>query len=152
MPENENNNSNEVRIEQLPRQFFTVSAVVQDTSAATAANYGVFFIAPFSCEVIETWESHKTAGSDAGAVTLDIEKLTSAQALDDGVSMLTSTFNLKSTANTPVRVKSTTTVLNQFIEPGHRLALKDSGTLTAVAHVCVTVLLRVLQKQISLTA
>lgn len=141
----------QVKYTDLIDPYFTVSVVVQDTSAATAANYGVFFIAPFSCEIIEAWESHKTAGSDASAVTLDIEKLTTGQALDAGVSTLGGTFNLKGTANTPARQKATTTDLNRALKPVDRLALKDSGTLTAVAHVCVTVLLRVLQTTIDPT-
>jgi len=142
----------QVKYSELIDPYFMVSVVIQDISAATAANYGVFFIAPISYEIIEAWESHKTAGSDAGTVTLDIEKLTSGQALDEGVSVLGGTFNLKATANTPIRVKATVTGLNRALKPGDRLALDDTGILTAVAHVTVTVLLRVLQTQISLTA
>lgn len=140
-----------VRFPDVIGNNITVSVVIQDTDAATAANYGAFFIAPYSCEVVEAWESHKTAGTDAGAVTLDIEKLTSGQALDAGVSTLGSTFNLKGTVNTPQRQKATASGVQRFLKPGDRLALKDSGTLTAVAHVAVTVLLRVLQTQVDLT-
>lgn len=133
------------------RDLVTVSITINDTAAATAANYGVFFIAPISYEVLEVWESHKVAGNDAGAVTVDIEKLTSGQALDGGVSMLATTLSLKSTANTPVRVFATTTTDRRFLKPGDRMALDDTGTLTAVSHVAVTVLLRKIQTQVSLT-
>lgn len=141
-----------IRMTDIVGNYFTVSMVVPDTLAATAANYGAFFMAPFSCEIIEAWESHKTAGTGAGAVTLDIEKLTSSQALDAGVSTLTTTFNLKSTIDTPVRVKSNTTVIQRFLTSGDRLALKDSGTLTAVAQVTVTILIRPIQTQVNLSA
>lgn len=145
---------NLTRYADLIDPFFTISTVIEDTGAATAANYGSFFIAPISCEVIEMWEGHRVAGTDVGAVTLDIEKLVSGDALDSGVSVLQSTANLKGTINTPQRVKAQDDVsgpLRRFLKPGDRLALKDSGTLTAVAHVTVTVLLRVLQTQIDLT-
>lgn len=140
-----------VRLQDLQNPYFTISVHIEDTRAATAANYGVFFVAPISCELIEAWESHATAGSDASAVTLTVEKLTSGQALDAGVTTLTSTFNLKGTANTPQRVKASTTATDRFLKPGDRLALDDAGTLTAVAHVAVTVLLRVLQTNLDPT-
>lgn len=133
-------------------QRFCVSTVVQDTSAATAANYGVFFTAPFSCELIEAWETHKTAGTNGSAVTLALEKLEEGDALGSGVDMLDSTFNLKGTINTPQRVRSTTTRVNRVLSPGERVALKDTGTLTDVAHVQVTLLFRILSYRVSSSA
>ncbi len=124
-----------------PRDLFVKEIYVSD--GATAANYDHFFTAQFPCEVIQVYESHRVLGTDAGAVSLDIEKLTTGQALDAGVSVLSTTFNLKSTINTPVRVKATTTELNRVLKPGDRLALKDAGTLTAVAGVLVSVLLKI---------
>lgn len=141
----------QVRYADLIDPYFAVSVNIEDTRAATAANYGSFFVAPFSCEVIEVWESHRVAGTDAGAVTLDVEKLTTGQALDNGVSTLNGTANLKATINTPQRVKASTTGIQRFLKPGDRLALDDSGTLTAVADVAVTVLLRVLQTNLDPT-
>lgn len=118
------------------------------TDPATAANYDVFFTADFPCEVIEAMETHRVAGTDAGAVTLDIEKLTSGQALDAGAAILESTFSLKSTADTPVRKKGTLNSSNKVLKPGDRLALKDSGTLTAVAGLSVTVYIRPLSTKL----
>jgi len=129
--------------------YSLVSVVIPDTSAATAANYGVFFVAPYSCEVIEAWESHKTLGTDGSAVTLTIEKLTSTQALDAGSAVLENTFNLKGTINDPNRIRAVASTATRQLNPGDRLALKDAGTLTAVAHVCVTVLIRALNFNLS---
>ena len=129
---------------------FCVPITIQDTDAATAANYGVFFTASFPCEVMAISESHKTAGSDGGAVTVNVEKLTSGQALDAGVTLLSTAFNLKATANTPAHVPSSSYSFvfgtARQLDRGHRLALKDAGTLTAVAHLNVTCFLKPLGK------
>jgi hypothetical protein len=119
-----------------------ISTSLVSTLPATAANFGVFYIATESCTVEEAWESHTVAGSDAGAVTLDIEKLTSAVALDSGVSVLATTFDLKSTANIPVRVGPTATIGNRQLARGDRLALKDTGTLTNCAGLTVTLIIK----------
>lgn len=119
--------------------FVPVSLVA--TSAATAANYGVFFIAQRNCVVVDIMEAHTVAGSDGGAVTLQVERLQGTTALDSGNVLLSTAFDLKSTANTYVRgalVKDGSTSLKR----GDRLALKDSGVLTAVAGVCVTVTIK----------
>lgn len=115
---------------------------LQGATAATAANYGVIFIAPFACEVVSVREAHTTAGSDAGAVTIDIEKLTGTQAPDAGVSVLGATINLKGTANTLQTPALTGTAANKQLAAGDRLCLKDAGVLTAVAGVTVTVELK----------
>ncbi len=112
------------------------------SGAATAANYGVFFVAPFACEVVSVREVHTAAGTDAGAVTLDVEKLTGTQALDAGVSVLAATVNLKGAANTVVNPALTATTANKQLAVGDRLALKDAGVLTAVAGVAVVVELK----------
>lgn len=127
--------------------FFTVSEIIPDTSAATAANYGVFFVAPFSCEVIEAWASWKTAGGSNP--TLTIEKLTGGVALDSGSVVLESTWDMAGSANDPSRKRCVSSPATRQLNPGDRLALKDAGTLTSVAHVCVTVLIRALNYNLS---
>lgn len=120
---------------------FIITHYISD--GATATNYDVIFTAPFPCEVSKVIETHRVAGTNVGAVILDLEKLTTGQALNDGVTILRSEFNLKSTINTPV-IKSgiglLSTNVRQFKE-GDRLALKDGGTLTAVAGVQITIYL-----------
>lgn len=110
---------------------------IYGANAATAANYGVFFICPVSCSVTNFQEVHQTAGSDAGAVTLTLEKLTGTQAPDGGMTLLQSTLSLKATANTVQTATITSTYGNRGLAPGDRLCLKDSGTLTAVANVTI---------------
>lgn len=121
---------------------FSVSATLDGAAAATAANYGLFFIAPFACEVVSVREAHTAAGTDAGAVTLDIEKLTGTQAPDAGVSVLGATVNLKGAVNTVQAPALTGTTANKQLAAGDRLCLKDAGTLTAVAGVAVAVELK----------
>ncbi|MEW6016493.1 MAG: hypothetical protein AB1760_00300 [Pseudomonadota bacterium] len=122
---------------------FTVSTTLDGANAATAANYGVFFIAPFACTVVSVREAHTAAGTDAGAVTLDIEKLTGTQAPDAGVAVLGATkIDLKGAANTVQSPALTATAADKTLAAGDRLCLKDTGVLTAVAGVAVTVELK----------
>lgn len=118
---------------------FWVTHTIVGTDAATATNYGVFFISPFKCYINQIKEVHMTAGDDVGAVTLTIEKLTGTQALDAGVSTLNSTINLKGTANTVVTPTLTQTTANRNLDVGNRLAMDDAGTLTTVANVTIMV-------------
>lgn len=112
------------------------------TTAATAANYAVFWIAPFECVVSEIREVHQTAGSSADAA-LQIEKLTGTQALDGGVTLNTA-IELDGTADTVVTPVLTTTVGDLNLSRGNRLAMKDAGTLTAVANVTVVIEITIL--------
>lgn len=111
--------------------------------AATAANYAVFFIADRPCAVTAFWEVHQTAGSNGGAVTLQLEKLTETEALDSGDELLVTALSLKATANTVQYAEIVQTATSDgntqktaSLLKGDRLALKDAGTLTSVANVC----------------
>ena len=117
-----------------------ITVSLPGTLSATATNYGVFFIANRPIEITKIKEVHNTAGSDGSAVTLQIEKLTGTTALDSGSTILNTAFNLKGTANTVVSYQGykDLTINRQLVE-GDRLALKDAGTLTNVAGVCVTI-------------
>ena len=116
-----------------------INWLIVGTDAATAANYGVIWIAPAACVVEDIWESHTVAGTNAGAVTLDLEKLTSTEALDAGDAILSAALSLKTTANTPQRGVPGATIANRQLARGDRLALKDAGTLTDVAGVTVLI-------------
>lgn len=118
-----------------------IHCVIADTAAATAANYGVFFIALAPCYVEDFWETHKTAGSDASAA-LNLEKLTSGVALDSGTTLLSTDMELDATANVPRQGTLKTDISTRQLAAGDRLALKDVGTLSAVAHVCAVVSVR----------
>lgn len=113
------------------------------TSAATAGNYTIFYVANSAVEITAVREVHTTAGSDAGAVNVNIEKLTGTQAPGAGVALLTNNtnagFDLKGTANTVQAGTLTATTANLQLAAGDRLALKLTGTPTAVASVVATV-------------
>jgi len=125
-----------LRFDQIENKdgFYVVHSLV---SAATAGNYGVIFTALHPCELMMVAESHTAAGTNGSAVTLQIEKLLPSYALDAGAEMLATGFNLKSMVDVPV-IKEGSDLINRQLLPGDRIALKDTGTLTAVAGVQVT--------------
>lgn len=120
--------------------FGTNAAIL--TSPSVAA-----FVADADYELVSAVECHETAGDDAGAVALDIVKTASATTIANGTTMLASTFNLKSTAATPVRKDVsagglTLTLGNRRITKGQRVGLKFSGTLATLTGVSVTLILK----------
>lgn len=99
-------------------------------------------------ELVEVSEEHTVAGTDAGSVTLDLKKTASAtvQAPASGTTLLRTTFNLKSTANTPVKKTAADTTNGlvasrsvRTLKSGDRLGVDFTGTLTALAGMCLTV-------------
>lgn len=118
-----------------------VSGIVFGASAATAANYGTFFVADKKYVIVGVVEEHNVAGNDAGAVTLSVEKCGTGVAPGSGLDILTTAFNLRATANTPQFGALITIKSSLSLKKGDRLVLKDTGTLTNVSHVCVTVYL-----------
>jgi hypothetical protein len=125
----------------LINRKMSVSYTLTGTAAATSANYSSFFIVPLAMTLVQATEVHTTAGSDGSAVTLQIEKLTGTTAPGSGTALLSSTFNLKGTANT-VQTYTTFTPTVGAVQcaMGDRIALKLSGTPTAVANMTVTLL------------
>ena len=137
----QNNVSNFNSLSISDKDGFYVTVSIPGTNAATATNYGPFFTARHPMEVLWVSEVHAVAGSDGSAVTLDIEKLTGTTAPGSGTSVLASTYDLKGTANTVVikeGVDLSLTGNNRQLNEQDRLALVDTGTLTAVASVQVT--------------
>jgi hypothetical protein len=100
------------------------------------------FIADDDYELVSASEIHTTAGTDAGAVSLDIKKCVGTEAPASGVTMLTSPFNLKATTHTVQHATLTTTGQHRKLTRGDRLAFDFIGTLTAVAGVTVRVTLK----------
>lgn len=115
------------------------SITLYGTAPATAANYEAFFTAPRPLEILWASESHRVLGTDAGAVTLNLEILDSGEALGAGDLVLSTAWNLKSTINTPVTKQGTDFTTTRVLKQGQRLALLDTGTLTAVAGLTVTI-------------
>jgi len=118
-----------------------VSTRLKNTDPATAANYGVFFVADRAYVFVSAAQTHGTKGTDAGAVTLQIERLQGTEALNSGDEILKTAFDLKGTINTTQYGEPKTDGTNQIFK-GDRLALKDAGTLTDVANLAVTVYLK----------
>lgn len=141
VPRHIHNGTDSLRIlfTDITKRMVYIQAIIQGTSAATDTNYGTFFIVPSSCYVNAVYEVHGTAGSDGGAVTLTVEKLTGTQAKGSGTSVLNTTVNLKATKDT-VQIPQISTNKNAVnLATGDRLSLLTTGTLTAVAQVCVIV-------------
>jgi len=121
-----------------------VHHTIYGADAATGANYGVFYIVPVACVITAFQEVHQTAGSDGGAVTLQLEKLSGTTAPDSGDVVLSTALSLKATANTVQNGVLTLTLAYRSLKAGDRLCLKDVGTLTSVSNVTVKVELLVL--------
>lgn len=105
-----------------------------------------FFIANRAYEVVAIREVHSTAGSDGGAVNLQVTKDTSTNAPGAGTDLLTNNanagFDLKGTANTVQTGTLTGTGASLQLAAGDRLSVDFAGTLTALAGVVVTVSLK----------
>lgn len=93
-------------------------------------------------ELVFASESHITAGTNGGAVTLDVKKASSGTAVTSGTSLLASTFDLKSTANTPVVKKVANGGLaarpTRYVSPGQQVGIDFTGTLTSYVGGAVT--------------
>ncbi len=122
-----------------------INYTLYGATAATAANYGVFWVAPKACTVTGVAEVHQTKGTDGGAVTLQIEKLANSAAPGAGINILTTALNLKSadgTIQSGTLVKtSTNSRPDASLQANERLCLVDSGTLTGLVNVTVQILI-----------
>lgn len=95
------------------------------------------FLAPYDCYLVSASEVHLTAGSDAGAVNVQLTKDTGTTAPGAGTDLLSNNtnagFNLKGTANTVQEgtFKTTAGILN--LSKGDRIGVDFAGTQKAVA-------------------
>lgn len=112
---------------------------IYGADAATAGNYGIFFIVRHPIEIMRITESHAVAGTNAGAVTLNVLKAGSGVAIASGTTLLASTFNLKSTANTPVVKEGVNLSSARILKENDRIGLVATGTLTDLSDVCITI-------------
>jgi len=119
---------------------FSAIATLPGTEAATAANYGKFFVANRVCTVLRISESHEVLGTDVGAVTLSVERLQGVEVSGAGDDLLGGTkINLKAVKNTNQSPALTGTAAHLTLAAGDRLNLLDTGALTNVGGVTVTV-------------
>ncbi|GEM_PF-6921453 len=121
--------------------YVVASATVALDTIVTAAQFATFFIADRNYRVYGAMERHSVAGTNGSAVTLTVVKMTSGTAKASGVNVLSTTFNLKSTADTPVWLGPSTTAADIVLLPGDALGLVSTGTLTAVVDTAVSVFL-----------
>lgn len=136
--------SNKVLWHDLGQRKIHIHHTIPGAQAATATNYGTFFIVPVKSVLTKFEEIHQTAGSDGSDVLLNLEKLSGTTAPNSGDEMLSEDLSLKATANTLQEGSITTDTADRTLEAGDRLCLKDTGTLTAVANVSVLVELTVI--------
>lgn len=133
-----------VNFQSIYQKKLWVHASVPGLNAAVATNYGIVWIAPLAVSVSNVYEVHQTAGTDAGTVTLNLEKLTGTTAPDSGSTILSTAFSLKSTANTVQTGTLVTTQATKTLAKGDRLCLKDSGVLTTTANVTLLIELTII--------
>lgn len=113
--------------------------VVKSVNANASLVTECVFICDRAYNLGSVSESHSTAGSDASAVSIQITKDTGTTAPGGGTAILTNNtnagFNAKGTANT---VQTGTFAATAFAT-GDRISIKYTGTLTALAGVCVAI-------------
>ena len=120
-----------------------VSVFLPGTSAANTANYGHFFVSNRAYRFMGASEVHGTAGTDASAVLLNIEKLVPGTATGGGFGKtLITSLSMKTTANVPQHAVVSVVGADRILRKGDSLALLTGGSFTAVADVAVTVYLQ----------
>lgn len=120
-------------------ETFTVNCTLEGAQPATAANYGVFYTAPYGVTVVGVTARWATASSSG---TLMINKAPSGTAIGSGTAVLASTVNTAGTANTNTAGTLHATAANLALAAGDSLGLVNGGTLTSLAHLSVTVTLK----------
>lgn len=117
-------------------QSFTVNTLLPGTDGATAANYDRFWTAPAKCvvdSVVATWSTASNSG------TLNVEKVDSGTAQGSGTDLLSSTISTAGSANTSTEGTLETTAATVELAVGDSLATVNSGTLTSLVNLQVTV-------------
>ena len=118
--------------------FKEVPAVYAMNANSTIATQS-FFLANRDLLVTGVSMVWSAAGTDAGAVTLDVTHETTTAAPGAGTSILTAAQSVKGTANTVVNPALTATAAQLKLIAGDRLSVKLTGTPTALAGVVVMV-------------
>ena len=132
--------SPQVNFRNLVGRFEFLNETLPGTTAATAGNYGVVFIAPYPCIFLGATEVHSVQGTDGGAVTLQIERLIGTTATGSGINLLGAGFNLKGTINTvQTAVLAPIPKVSFALKKGDRLGLALTGTPTSVSQLVVII-------------
>jgi hypothetical protein len=118
-------------------QSFTVTHTLPYTDPASANYYtATFWTAPAKCVVDSVVVRYNTASS-SGTVT--VHKVPSGTAPDSGTALLSSTISTSATADTNYSGTLSTTKSTLELAAGDSLQLVDSGTLTSLVDLSVTV-------------
>lgn len=126
--------------------FLTFEKEVFVRDGSNSKNYPIFYLATAPCFLIEARLRHEVNGG-AGA-TVDIEKLASGVLKGNGVSMLSSKFDI-STGQGFVQMRSgSITLVGYQLLPGDAIALKATGTLTNASNIAVGVLFGIQAKNL----
>lgn len=99
-----------------------------------------FYIANQAMRVVSISEVHRVLGSSTP--TAVVRKCTSGQAIASGTSLMSNSFDLHATAETQQNGTLATNPATLTLAAGDRLAFDITGTTTALAGVCVTVMLQ----------
>lgn len=129
--------SNQIAFNDIYQKKLYIRHTLYGADAALSGSYGTFFIVPVKCLVTNIQEVHESLGISGGAVTVNIEKLTSTTAPGGGSGLLPTPFDLKASINTVRTGTITTTSSTKSLAIGDRLALLLSGTPTSVAGMAV---------------
>ena len=118
-------------------QSFTVSTTLPYTNAQSANYYNdIYWIAPAKC-VVDSVEARWGTASTSGTVT--VHKVPSGTAAGSGTALLSSTISTAGTAATKTAGTLSTTKSTLELAAGDGLQLVDSGTLTSLVDLNVTV-------------
>lgn len=125
-------------------QWVPLGNVVLSVNAAlaTEAVDQNIFIADRPYNVVAVGEVHGTAEATATTLTAQVNKCTGTTVAGSGSNVLTSTFNLKGTANTVQNGTLSATLANTQLAAGDRLALHVSGAATELAGVVINIVLQ----------
>lgn len=116
---------------------FTVSNTLPYTNPASANYYNdIFWIAPAKC-VVDSVEARWGTASTSGTVT--VHKVPSGTAAGSGTALLSSTISTAGAAATKTVGTISTTAATLELAAGDGLQLVDSGTLTNLVDLNVTV-------------
>jgi len=116
---------------------FSVVAILPNTEAAVAVNWGKIFVADRACTVLSISESHQVLSTDAGSGVI-LERLQGTEVSGAG-DALAAEADLTAVANT-VQSPAVTGGAVMILAVGDRLNLIDNiAGLTALVGVCITV-------------
>lgn len=124
----------------FPIQEFVINRHVPNATDATSQ---IIFTAPYECEVVSIQSRHRVASSSG---TMDLVKAADTVALSSGVSLLTATMSIAGAAATNVTGSLKTAIGDRRVPKGTSLGLVFGGTLTSLADLDVTLVVRQVRK------